>query len=208
MTRRNLPAAGLPALGGLAALLVLWCAWRILGAGLTWTTGFLAWGLWLVLAASVVTAAFYVRELAKHRVATRGGAWRPLPSLVLLWIAGVTSVGVFAFMLPSRAESAAAAAPAPAAATVPVPGTPTPAVATTTAPTTAAARASATTASRSQARVTPTPLRTTAALAPQPVSTVAPAPARSTTTPPAPSPTSSPLITIRIPGHGSGSPTH
>jgi hypothetical protein len=206
VTRRNPAVFGLPVLAGLAGVLVLWCAWRIIGAELTLGTGLAAWGLWLVLTAAVVTAAFYVRELARHRVAGRGGAWRPLPSLVLLWIAGATSVGVFGFMLPTRADSAPAT-PTAAAASVPVTSAPTPEVGTTSAPAPTSSRPTPTPASRSQVRETPTPVRTTV-VTPSPVSTSVAAPSSPTTSAPAPSPTSSPLITIVLPGHGGTKPPH
>ena len=150
MTRANV------LVGALAAVCVgtlLWCAWLILAADLTLGTSVAAWGLWLLVAAAATTLVAYVRELGRHRHAvTTGGSWKPLPSLVLVWIGGLTAVAVFAFMLPSGAAQNAAE-DKPSAEASPAMGATTP-VPSATSP--ATPRVSSTTASRSKPRTTPT----------------------------------------------------
>jgi hypothetical protein len=84
---------------------LLWCARLILAADLTFGTSAAAWALWTLVAAAVGTLLLYAREIGRHRHSvTRGGSWKPLPSLVLVWIGGATAVGVFLFMLPASAS--------------------------------------------------------------------------------------------------------
>ena len=149
MTRPNV------LVGALAAVCVgtlLWCARLILATDLTLGTSIAAWGLWLLIAAAAITLVAYVRELGRHRHSvTSGGSWKPLPSLVLVWIGGLTAVGVFAFMLPSNAaESAPQKTSAESPATKASSAFPTPTETATASP-----RAAATTASRSKPRTTP-----------------------------------------------------
>jgi hypothetical protein len=105
------------AVAGLGVL--LWCARGILTSDLPRGAGVAAWLLWLIAAAALLTLVAYLRELATHHHAVRGGAsWRPVPSLLVLWIAGVTALVSLPLVLPgpsaasaSSASSAAGGAP-------------------------------------------------------------------------------------------------
>lgn len=211
MPRRTIVTAGLVA-AGLGTL--LWCAWRIFNAQLTLGTGIAAWALWLVLAAALATAGAYLREVTRHRSSTHAAGWKPLPAVMLLWVAGVSTLAVFAFMLPLKADPApsgqgAASQALTSASTTSQPTTPGAAPTTAAA---AAARASATTASRSLVRPTPAPVQTTAPTsnAVSTASTASPV-ARSSSSSDAPAPTASPststttdslLSGVLFPGHG------
>jgi cytoskeletal protein RodZ len=196
--------------GALAAVCVgtlLWCAWLILAADLTLGTSIAAWGLWLLVAAAAVTLVAYVRELGRHRHSvTSGGSWKPLPSLVLVWIGGLTAVGVFAFMLPSGAAENADSGPAAEGRQT---GTPT--TSATGSPVGATLtpdpRGTSSTASRSKPRTTPT-TSPTAATATSPAGTPTGSPTSSptsasrtssTTTTPTKTKTPKPGITITLP---------
>lgn len=206
MTRPTAIVVALAA-GGVGTL--LWCAWLILSADLTLDTGIAAWGLWLLVAAAATTLVAYVRELGRHHHSvTKGGSWKPLPSLVLLWVAGATAVGVFLFMMPSSAATGNAdQATNPQKAQVdagaaPLAGTP-----TTT------SRTSATTASRSKARTATPTSSPTSPTATGVVASTSQAPRPRTTTRPTTSTSSSPtsttttpLVTITLP-QGQPKPT-
>ena len=124
MTRHNamvgvLAAAGVGTLG--------WFATKIVAAHLPLGAGIAAWTLWLIVAAALVTFAAYARELLRHNTALRrGGSWKPLPGLALLWIAGLTALVSFGFVLPdapasaegtNRATTSTTTTPSPAATT-------------------------------------------------------------------------------------------
>lgn len=197
MTRRTTILAGLVTVG---LVVLLWGAWRILSAGLSLTTGIAAWVLWLVMAAAFATAAAYLREILDQRAASRNVGWRPVPSIMLLWIAGATTMAVFAFMLPTKTASAEAVAAHPA---VPTPSATTgsglPSPSSTTAAATRAPAASPSSAAKMTAAGTPSPVSTVAvAPAPEPVGAPAPAPSTSSSTPSSSSSTT-PLIHITLP---------
>lgn len=103
-------------LGVLAAACVgtlLWYAWLILAADLPRGAAIATWVLWLFSTAAVVTLWAYVREFLAHRQAVgRDASWKPLPSLVLLWIGGLTAMVSFAFVLPDKAPADGADDPA------------------------------------------------------------------------------------------------
>jgi hypothetical protein len=62
-----------------------------------------------------VTLVAYLREFLRHREAVgREASWKPLPSLVLLWLAGVTALVSFAFILPDKNRAEGAVDPATA----------------------------------------------------------------------------------------------
>jgi cell division septation protein DedD len=207
VTRPNILVGALAAVG---VGTLLWCAWLILAADLTLGTSIAAWGLWLLVAAAVTTLVAYVRELGRHRTSvTRGGSWKPLPSLVLVWIGGATAVGVFLFMLPSSA-AVDSADQTPKADGSLAKGS------TDQLPSATSAgdpRVSPTTVSRSKPRTTPTGSPTTSPTAASRSrsgsTTSSPTPKRTTTTTSTPttsttSPT--PIVTITLPT-GQGSPT-
>ena len=103
-------------LGVLAAACVgtlLWYAWLILAADLPRGATIATWVLWLFSAAAVVTLVAYAREFLAHREAVgREASWKPLPSLVLLWIGGLTAMVSFSFVLPDKAPADGADDPA------------------------------------------------------------------------------------------------
>lgn len=191
MTRPNL------LLGALAAVcggMLLWCARLILAADLPRGAHIASWCLWVVAAVAVLTLIAYVREFLRHRQqAGRDASWKPLPSLVLLWIGGLTAMLSFAFILPSKASPEGASAPAKAG-TALTAQTVTPSPAATTGASDVARPATSSTSSRSKASRTaaPAPAATTAQSG---SSGAAPAPR---TTTPTPSSTTSPLIDIHI----------
>ena len=112
MTRPNL------IVGALAAVCVgmlLWCARLILAADLPLGAHVASWVLWAVATVAVVTLMAYLREFLTHRqVVGREASWKPLPSLVLLWIGGLTALVSFAFILPDKSSSDGAEGPAKA----------------------------------------------------------------------------------------------
>ena len=194
MTRPNL------IVGALAAVCVgmlLWCARLIQVADLPLGAHVASWVLWAVATVAVVTLIAYLREFLTHRqVVGREATWKPLPSLVLLWIGGLTALLSFAFILPDQASSDGAEGPARA--NTSLTGQPvTSAPATTTAAPGAARQASATTSSRSTTSRTapPAPVSTTAARPTPTGSATAPRTSATTTSP---STTTSPLIDIHI----------
>ena len=200
MTRRTALVWALAALGGGT---LLWSAWRILSTDLLMTGRVLAWALWLLLAAAVVTFFLYVRELVRQGVAlTRGTRWQPVPAVALLWLGGASSLVVFTALMPASAS----ARQEPGATTQ----TPAPVGTSATAAPDAAAAArtsSATTASRTRQRTTATSsgAPATGSSTPTPSSTSSLPPRTSSTTrPPAPTTTTStPIIDITIlPTHG------
>lgn len=189
MTRPNL------LVGALAAVCVgtlLWCARLILAADLPRGAHIASWALWVVATVAVVTLIAYVREFLVHRQAVgRDASWKPLPSLVLLWIGGLTALLSFAFILPDKSDSDGAGEPAKAdtsltSQTVTGPSTTTPRGSATTSGT-ASRSASRTKApsststssvtSTSSAGTSPTPARTSSGS-----STASATPTPSTTT--------------------------
>jgi hypothetical protein len=177
--------------GALAAVcggMLLWCARLILAADLPRGAHVASWALWVFATVAVLTLVAYVREFLVHRQAVgRDASWKPLPSLVLLWIGGLTALLSFAFILPDKSHSDGADAPSKA-------GTSLTSQTVTPASTSATPRGSATTsgsASRSASRTkapsststsaagtSPTPARTSSGS-----STASATPTTSTTTP-------------------------
>jgi cytoskeletal protein RodZ len=104
--------------GALAAVCVgmlLWCARLILAADLPRGAHVASWALWVFATVAVLTLIAYVREFLVHRQAVgRDASWKPLPSLVLLWIGGLTALLSFAFILPDKSHSDGAGAPSKA----------------------------------------------------------------------------------------------
>jgi len=79
---------------------LLWYLWLSIRADLTTTTALAVAFLWLLAAAAVLTFAAFTHEAGKHReFGHEQGSWKPLPSLLLLWIGGFTAFVVFPFML-------------------------------------------------------------------------------------------------------------
>ena len=199
MTRRTALVWALAALGGGT---LLWSAWRILSTDLSMTGRALAWALWLLLAAAVVTFFLYARELVRQGVAlTRGARWQPVPAVALLWLGGASSLVVFTALMPASSSArqepvATTQTPAPTGTSTPDPGS------------AAAVRtSSATTASRTQQRTTApsSSAPATGSSTPTPSSTSSlPPRTTSTTRPTTPTTTTStPIIDITIlPTHG------
>ena len=146
-------------LGVLAAACVgtlLWYAWLILAADLPRGATIATWVLWLFSAAAVVTLVAYAREFLAHREAVgREASWKPLPSLVLLWIGGLTAMVSFSFVLPDKAP--ADGADDPAATSTSLTGQQVDSASSSTDGT-----RTATTASRSSSQRTPVPVSTAA----------------------------------------------
>ena len=186
--------------GALAAVCVgtlLWCARLILSADLPLGAHVASWALWLVSTAAVVTLLAYLREFLVHRQAAgRDASWKPLPSLVLLWIGGLTALLSFTVILPAKSSSDGAEGPAKAGTSL-TSQTVTPTPATTTASQgTSRPATTSTTSSRSVAsRTAPAPASTTAS---QPTPARTTTAARTATTTATPSTTTSPLIDIHI----------
>jgi cytoskeletal protein RodZ len=185
--------------GALAAVCVgmlLWCARLILAADLPRGAHVASWLLWAVATVAVVTLMAYLREFLTHRqLVGREASWKPLPSLVLLWIGGLTALLSFAFILPDKGSSDGAASPAKANTSLTgqtVTSTPAP----TTAAPGAARQATSTTSSRSVASRT-VPAAPVSTTAPRSTPTGATA-SRTSTTTATPSTTTSPLIDIHI----------
>jgi peptidoglycan biosynthesis protein MviN/MurJ (putative lipid II flippase) len=98
---------------------LLWYARLILTADLPRGASIATWVLWAVSAAAVMTLVAYLREFLRHRAAVgREASWKPLPGLVLLWLAGATALVSFAFILPDKSRADGAAEPATASTTV------------------------------------------------------------------------------------------
>jgi hypothetical protein len=132
----RVPKALVGVLAVAASGVLLWCAREILTSELPRGAGVAAWVLWLVAAAALLTLVAWLRELAVHHDAIRGGgSWRPVPPLLLLWVGGLTAVVSLPLVLPGQ-TAAAGSTPAHASASSPTSG---PATAPTTAPTTAPA---------------------------------------------------------------------
>jgi hypothetical protein len=174
--------------------MLLWCARLILAADLPRGAHVASWALWAVATVAVLTLVAYVREFLVHRQAVgRDASWKPLPSLVLLWIGGLTALLSFAFILPDKSHSDGGGEPAKA-------GTSLTSQTVTPASTSATPRGSATTsgtASRSASR-TKAPSST-----PTSAAGTSPAPARtssgSSTAPPTPTTsTTTPIIDLDI----------
>lgn len=200
MTRPNALVGALAAVG---VGTLLWLAWLIVAADLTLWTSIAAWGLWLLVLLTATTAVAYARELVRHHgAAPRRGAWKPLPSLVLLWIGGLTAVPVLALMLPSSAAPVPAKATSSAGVLSSRPAfptgssassTPTPSPRTTRSQASRSADRSATTTTTS-----PTPRRTprgTTTTGPTPTATTRPTRPPTTTTT---TPTTTPIIDITV----------
>lgn len=100
------PFVWMLAVAGLGTL--LWCARGILTSELPGGAGVAAWLLWLIAASALLTLVAYLRELALHHQAVRGGgSWRPVPALLVLWVAGLTALVALPLVLPGgRAEVA------------------------------------------------------------------------------------------------------
>ena len=199
MTRPNL------IVGALAAVCVgtlLWCAWLILTAELPLGAHIASWALWVVASAAAATLLAYLREFLSHRRAVgRDASWKPLPSLVLLWIGGLTAMVSFAFILPEPASSGGAEGPAKAGTSLTsqtIVTTPTSAGTTTSAGT---PRAPATTtsgpASRSQSRATAPSSTSTSASQTSSTTARTSSTTSSTTTPPTATKTT-PIIDLDI----------
>jgi hypothetical protein len=111
------------AVAGSGAL--LWCARGILVSDLPRGAGVAAWVLWLIGATALLTLVAWLRELAVHHQAVRGGgSWRPVPALLLLWVGGVTALVSLPLVLPGAQAAQASTAASPS--------TPAPAVSTAT----------------------------------------------------------------------------
>lgn len=197
MTRRNTLLGALAA-AGVGTL--LWCAWLILAVDLPQGSTIASWALWLLAAAAMTTFVAYVRELTRHEAVRRGGSWRPLPGLVLLWIAGGTAVAAFAFMLPSASTASTGQVRSADRDSSLTRTTTQPGPAATAWTSTSTPRGSTTSVARTQERTAPAPTGSDAT--PTPVSTTAP---RATpgprTTNPRPSessPTSTPIVDLTI----------
>jgi hypothetical protein len=95
------------AAGGVTAL--SWCAKGILTSDLPRGALVAAWLLWLIAATALLTLGGYLRELARHHHAVRaGGSWRPVPSLLLLWVGGLTALASLPLVLPGQPAAATA----------------------------------------------------------------------------------------------------
>jgi hypothetical protein len=101
---------------------LLWCARGILTSDLPRGAGVAAWVLWLIAASALLTLVAWLRELAVHHRAVRGGgSWRPVPVLLLLWVGGLTALVSLPLVLPgakAAASTSASATTPPAASTV------------------------------------------------------------------------------------------
>lgn len=191
------------AVGGVA---LLWCAWLVLRANLTTGTTVAVVALWLLAAGAVATLAAYVREVERHRAdrARHRSSAKPLPGLVLLWVAGLTALAAFPFMLSGSSAAGATSAdpdPAPAGAVDTPAGTttstPVPSRTSPTSPSRGATRtpSPSSTSTSAAARTTPRPVTTSTTAAtthPSSSTTTAPRPTTSTTT-------SGPIVTITLP---------
>lgn len=189
------------AVGGIA---LLWCAWLVLRADLTTGTTVAVVVLWLLAAGAVATLAAYVREVERHRAdrARHRSSAKPLPGLVLLWVAGLTALAAFPFMLSESSAAGATSAdpdPAPAGAVdtpaAPTSSKPVPSRTSPTSPSRGATRTPSPTSTSAAPRTTSRPVTTsttTSTVRPSTTTTTTPRPTTSTTT-------SGPLITITVP---------
>jgi hypothetical protein len=190
--------------GGLAAACVgtlLWCAWRIVGAGLPVGAAIASWALWAIVVAAAVTGVAFVREFLAHRlrVGARASA-RPLPALILLWVAGITAVGAFGFMLPNGSATAqpereAGGRTATTQASTTAPATTAGARTTPTTPSRSASRSASATTTQPQVVSTSAPQRTTSTPSSATSSTSSSSSGTPTTTT---SSTSTPIIDVTI----------
>lgn len=206
MTRRETVArGGVVALAAAGGVTLLWSAWRVLTAPLPDAAATAAWTLWVLAVAALVTFVLYLLELVRHGLSSGGTGWKPLPSLALLWVAGLTAVLAFGFVLPNRPGESTQpdvdSAPSPSATAT---STPTPSTqATKSASPRPDARRSQPAAvpvratSRPQPVSTPSVVRTTRTATPAPSTTsVRPAPTPTSTT------TTRPLLDITLPPQG------
>jgi hypothetical protein len=198
-----------PLVGALAVVCVgtlLWCARLILAADLPRGAHVASWGLWALATVAIVTMLAYLREFLHHRQAIgRGASWKPLPSLVLLWIAGATALASFPFILPGPAAAAAAAAAAGAepsdTASISLTGagvTSTQRTATSSARTAQDPATTTDTISRSASSRTPVPSSTSSAVSPTSSTASSPTSSARSTTPSTPSSSTTPLIDLDI----------
>lgn len=185
-------------LGVLAAACVgtlLWYAWLILAADLPRGATIATWVLWLFSTAAVVTLVAYAREFLAHREAVgREASWKPLPSLVLLWVGGLTAMVSFAFVLPDKAPADGADDPATTSASL------TAQQVDSSSSSTGGARTTTTT-SRSSSPRTPAPVSTAASTSPSATSSSS----SSTATDASTSSTATKSKPTKT--HGTGSPT-
>ncbi|KQU66324.1 hypothetical protein [Phycicoccus sp. Root101] len=92
--------------------ILLWCAWLVLTAPLPGDAAAAAWALWLLAVAAFATLIAYLRELVRHGALARRGSWKPRPGLLLLWVAGLTALLAFPFVLPERSGATRSDRPA------------------------------------------------------------------------------------------------
>lgn len=193
--------------GALAAAGVgtlLWCAWLILTAPLPSAAAAASWTLWLLSVAALVTLVAYLREMVRHGNLARASSWKPLPGLVLLWVAGLTALVAVPFMLPERASGptgeAAAAAPEQLPSDAPTTGVATGRDIPASVSRSTRSTTSSTTATRS---TTSSAGRVSATTAPPAASTTSPRPSTTSSSTTA---ASIPILSITLP-HGTGRPT-
>ncbi|SDP10188.1 hypothetical protein SAMN04489867_1420 [Pedococcus dokdonensis] len=201
--------------GVLAAACVgtlLWYAWLIVSADLPRGARIASWSLWLVATTAALTLYAYLREFLGHRAAVgREASWKPLPGLVLLWLAGATAMLSIGFVLPDKAAGPGATSTETASTSL------TSQTVDSESESAAATARASTPASRSSVSRTsaPTPVTTTSPSAATPTAdrstSTSSAPSSSTkrtgkpTTPPGkptPSTTTTPLIGITLPAPG------
>ena len=204
MSRREAVArATIVALAAAGVVVLLWSAWRVLTTPLPNSAAAAAWTLWVVSVAALVTFVLYLREMARHGLGAGRASWKPLPGVALLWVAGLTALVAFGFVLPERPADSAQSQ-VDSAATLPT--TP-----TTPRPTTTGTPTSPATTARAKSVAPSTTARATTR--PRPVATASPVRATTRKATPAPSPTSTsptpsttttdPLLDIVLPpGHG------
>ena len=162
MTRPNVLVGALAA--GCVGML-LWCARLTLTADLPLGAHIAAWALWLVATAAVVTLLAYLREFLRHRQAVgRDASWKPLPSLVLLWVGGLTALLSFGFILPDKSSTNGAEGPSKRGTSLTAQHVaPVPTTSTTAAHTSRPAGASTTSSPLIDIHILPTPANPTTA---------------------------------------------
>ncbi|GAA4722761.1 hypothetical protein GCM10025782_20810 [Pedococcus ginsenosidimutans] len=209
MSRREAVArATIVALAAAGVVVLLWSAWRVLTTPLPNSAAAAAWTLWVVSVAALVTFVLYLREVARHGLGVGRASWKPLPGVALLWVAGLTALVAFGFVLPERPADSAQSQVDSAAASPTTPTTPRP---TTPRPTTTGTPTSPATSARVKSVAPSTTARATTR--PRPVTTASPVRATTRKATPVPSPTSTsptpsttttdPLLDIVLPpGHG------
>lgn len=210
MSRRETVArATIVALAAAGVVVLLWSAWRVLTTPLPNAAAAAAWTLWVLSVAALVTFVLYLREMARHGLGAGRGSWKPLPGVALLWVAGLTALVAFGFVLPERPADSAQS-DVDSAATSPT---------TQTTPSPSATGAPASPAATARAR-TPAPTTTARPTArPRPVTTASPVQATTRKATAAPSPTitsptpttttTEPLLDIVLPpGRGHTKPPH